>query len=249
MDILGSFPKTRTPLPPEYEAVYEEYYALNRAGGNTATGIAQRLESWMHRQVASLNEMYGASQRILEIGCGNLNHLKYEIEWSIYDAVEPFVSLYENNRDCSNVSHFYKSVAEIAGAKYDRVISVAVLEHMTDLPTEIALCANLLDDRGTFQAGIPCEGELAWYLGWNLSTGIAFKRRYGLNYSKLMHHEHVNRMKEITSLVRFFFQDVKVKRSPLPLPLPNCSFYAYIEARDPNTINVETVLRNLVTLT
>lgn len=109
---------------------------------------------------------------------------------------------------------------------------VAVLEHLETLPRDVARCASLLNPGGLFQAGIPCEGELAWTLGYMLSTGLAFRRKYGLDYQVIMRHEHVNTYADIVAVVGAIFADVTVKRS-FPIPLPQGSFYAYVEAKNP----------------
>ena len=32
-------------------------------------------------------------------------------------------------------------------------------------------------------------------LGWKLTTGLGFRAKYGLDYSKIMSHEHLNSLK------------------------------------------------------
>lgn len=43
-----------------------------------------------------------------------------------------------------------------------------------------------------------------WKLGYTLSTGMEFKRKYGLEYEVLMKHEHVNTAKEIEEVLNYF---------------------------------------------
>ena len=51
--MFENFPKTRSVLPPEFQAIYADQYKENRDGGSKASGIAQKLESWMHKNVAA----------------------------------------------------------------------------------------------------------------------------------------------------------------------------------------------------
>ena len=88
-----------------------------------------------------------------------------------------------------------------------------------------------MHEDGTFQVAIPCEGEIAFKLGWMLTTGIAFKLKYNLNYLKLIEYEHVNNIDEIYSILENNFKIIKFQRSPFILPLKNLSFYAYIECK------------------
>lgn len=226
------YPKQRPALPPEYQAIYAKHYAENRAGNGVANSMAQRLEAWMHRRVASRRR---DGEDLLDFGAGNLNHLPYEHGYATYDIVEPFKELYADQPGLAQVTQVYDLAKDVDGKTYNRVFSIAVLEHLTDLPEEVAKCADLLKPNGIFQAGIPCEGELAWTLGWMVSTGVAFNRKYGLDYGVLMRHEHVNTYREIIEVLRARFSKVTIQRSPFPFPLPHASFYAYVEAEGPRS--------------
>ena len=130
------------------------------------------------------------------------------------------------------VRNRYASIAEIdPDTRYERIVSVAVLEHMEDLPGDVARAGLLLTEGGIFQAGIPAEGGVAWGLGWRMTTGLAFRRRTGLDYGTVMRHEHLSQDVEIIRLVRYFFDAVRIAR--FPLPLRHLSLYAYLEARGP----------------
>ena len=123
---------------------------------------------------------------------------------------------------------------------YARIISVAVLEHMTSLPLELARSGLLLKSEGLFQAGIPSEGGFLWWLGWRCTTGISYWVRNHLDYGVVMRHEHVNTESEILALIHHLFGYVKVTR--FPLPHEHLSLFAYIEARMPNRAECERFL-------
>ncbi|HEX7044422.1 MAG TPA: methyltransferase domain-containing protein [Burkholderiales bacterium] len=236
--LLERFPKTRPPLPEAHRKVYVKEYRANREGANFASAIAARLEQWMHRRVAALQ----GPESVLELGGGTLNHLPHEHAHTAYDVVEPFVGLYAASAHRARVRRFYASAAEIEGAAiYDRILSIAVLEHMTDLPGEIAQACRLLAPEGVFQAGIPTEGGALWGCAWRLGTGLAYRLRTGLDYAELMRHEHVNREHEVLAVAKHFFGDVRVER--FPLPARHLSLYTYLEARRPRTERSERYLR------
>jgi|GEM_PF-260396 len=226
--ILARFPKQRPELPQAHQDIFAEEYKANREGKNPAQSIAQRLEQWMHRKVAR-----GANgANVLEIGAGTLNHLPFEAEFETYDIIEPFRFLFEDSPHLKVVSNVFDDISELpSDVAYDRIISIAVLEHLTHLPTVIAQSGLSLNKAGVFQAGIPCEGEFLWGAAWRFSTGIEYKIRTGLSYAEVMRHEHINTAAEIFELTRHFFDNVKISR--FPLPLPHLSFYAYIEAQNP----------------
>lgn len=225
--ILARYPKQRPPLPPAYQRIYEREYKLNREGGSFVTSLSSRLEAWMHRRVAD-----APPDEVLEIGAGTLNQLQYEAPQKRYDVVEPFAALFEGSPALARVGAIYPDIAQVpAGRRYGRITSVAVLEHLEDLPGIVARSALMLRDDGTFQAGIPTEGGLAWGLAWHLTTGVAYWLRNRLDYGVLMRHEHLNSAVEIEAVVRSFFAEVRISR--FPLPFRHLSFYSYLEARHP----------------
>ena len=209
---IASYPRIRPILSPQHKKLYVQEYRRNREGGGAVNNLSQRLEAWMHRQIVTCK-----SSNLLELGAGTLNHIKYEDSKIIYDIVEPFTELYENSPRLNNIRNTYRSLLDIPqNKKYSRIISIAALEHMTNLPLEIALSASHMDKDSLFQAGIPSEGGFLWWLGWRCTTGISYWIRNGLNYGDIMRYEHVNQAKEIIAIVEYFFEDVKIKRFPLP---------------------------------
>jgi hypothetical protein len=234
--ILTSYPRTRPPLTSEHKALYIQEYQQNREGDRTVDNLAQRLERWMHRQVISHR-----SADLLELGAGTLNHIHHEHPNTLYDIVEPFAELYQNSSQLDQVSNIYNSVKEIPQDKiYSRIISIATLEHMTNLPLEVALSATHMGNSSIFQAGIPSEGGLLWWLGWRCTTGVSYWLRNRLDYGILMRHEHVNKANEIIAIVEYFFENVKIKRFPMPFHF--LSFYTYLEATKPHMDRVEQLI-------
>jgi len=228
--LLARYPKLRPPLPPAIQEIYALQYKANRTGETTAASLSQRLEAWMHRQVAR-DVAGGASRATLELGAGTLNQLKYEPFTAPYDIVEPFAELFADAPERGRIRRAYADIAEAPrDARYQRITSVAALEHICDLPLVLARSAQMLSADGVFRAAIPAEGGLLWRLGWGLTTGLEFRLRHGLDYGDLMRHEHVNTAREIEALVGGLFQYVRVRSFGLGRQL---SLYRFIEARMP----------------
>lgn len=226
--LLASFPKVRRPLPPDYETIYVDMYEHSRKGRNPAAAAALRLEQWMHRQA-----ILDGAFPLLELGAGTLNHVQFELAEGRYDVVEPMPKLYEGNPDISRIDTFYDSIHDVPSAsRYKRIISVAVLEHVLDLPALVARAALHLEADGEMVSGIPSEGGLLWYLAWRFGTGSAFWLKYRKSYATFMRHEHVNKADEITAVMRIFFNEVSVSR--FPTPLKHGSFYTVLRSRSPN---------------
>ena len=228
--ILAGFPKQRPPLPARLQAIYTSQYVENRAGASTAASMAQRLEAWMHRQVAA-DVRDGRQAVTLELGAGALNQLAYEPASTAYDIVEPFQALLESARDRGRVRDVFADITEVPeDRRYDRITSVAALEHIRDLPVVLAHAANRLAPEGVFRAAIPSEGGFLWALGWMATTGLEFRLRHGLDYGDLMRHEHLSTAREIETLCRALFEDVSIRSFGIGRQF---SFYRFITGRRP----------------
>ena len=206
--MFDDFPKTRTPLPESYKEIFARHYLENREGVTRSSSVSKWMESWMHVQVAKdLGEASKAVGPTLEVGAGTLNHLPYEKDVKVYDAVEPneeLLGAFPERR--GRIRNSYKDIFDIQGEKtYKRIVSIATLEHLTDLPMVIAKMGILLVENGSLRVAIPNEGTLLWKLGYSLTNGIEFKIRYKLDYQKIMQHEHVNTAGQIEEVLKYFF--------------------------------------------
>lgn len=185
----------------------------------------------MHRRVADDVQRGGLPGPTLEIGAGTLNHLPYEPRVASYDIVEPFRELYSGSPLLPRVRRIYGEIGEIpSGVVYERIVSVATLEHICDLPRVVGVASRLLGPRGSFRVAVPSEGCLLWKLGWMLTTGLEFRFRYGLDYGVVMRYEHVNTAMEIEEVLRHYFGDVRARVLGLSR---NLSFYQFFDCTRP----------------
>lgn len=230
--MFDNFPKTRPPLPKEIKDIYVAHYKSNREGQTTATSLAQRMESWLHRQVANdVLKPQDSEKLTLELGAGTLNQLQYEPSVHLYDIVEPFTDLYINSPALARIRNAYSDISEVPKSnRYDRITSAATLEHICNLPDVIAKSGLLLTENGVLRASVPSEGSWLWTLGWKLTTGLEFWLRHGLDYGLLMKYEHVNTAREIEEVLEYFFNNVKCKVFGLSKSI---SLYRYYECRNP----------------
>lgn len=242
-DFLAEFPKIRKNLPPEYQSIYTKHYQENREGTTTASSLAQKMETWLHKKVAEDVLDSGRSKSTLEIGAGTLNQLQYEPTSDCYDVIEPFEDLYKASPLLSRVRAVFRDIADVPqDRRYDRITAIATFEHVCNLPEVVARSALLLTENGSLRASIPSEGTPLWTLGWKLTTGIEFRARYGLDYGVIMRNEHVNSAKEIERVLRHFFQKVRGQCFGLSKSL---SFYQYFECSEPNIRVSESYLDSL----
>ena len=243
-DLLKRFPKKRPTLESHVQEIHIAHYKKNRSGSTPVTSIAQKLEGWLHAMVASDVKNHELQSNIdtLEIGAGNLNHLAYEPIIGRYDIVEPFNLLYEGQPGLSRISSIYADLAEIPEEqKYDRVITIATLEHVLNLPHVIVKSALHLQTNGVFRAAIPNEGTFLWNLAWRCTTGIEFRLSYGIDYGLIMAYEHVNTAKEVELLLKHFYRDVNEQYFGINSKL---ALYAYYECSNPNINRCESFLQD-----
>jgi hypothetical protein len=231
MNPFPAFPKEREPLPPAYAEIYLQHYRNSREGNSKVLSLAKSAERWMHKKVAE-DVQDPEPKATLEIGAGNLNELPYEPHTSPYDIVEPFRELFESSPQLGRIRNIYNDVSEIPSEnRYDRITSVAVLEHVCNLPELVARSGLLLAEGGTFRAGIPSEGTILWRLGWQTTTALDFRARYKLDYKVLMKYEHVNTAREIEQALRYFFTNTRARVFGLSRSLSLYQFFASTKPR------------------
>lgn len=209
--MFSQFPKVRPSLPDDFARIYTGYHKGNRGGNTPASSLSQRIESWLHKQVASDVRVDRSYKTTLEIGAGTLNQLPYEPEVGPYDIVEPFKDLYEGSMFLNRIRNIYADIGEISVTQqYDRITSIATFEHICNLPEVIARAGVLLKPSGVLRVSIPSEGTCLWTIGWKITTGLEFRIRYGLDFGLLMRYEHVNTAREIEDLLHYFFNDINM---------------------------------------
>ena len=241
--MFNSFPKVRPPLPDAFAGIYETQYRENRGGKTPAYSAAAKMESWLHRKVAEDVRRDRSPRTTLEIGAGTLNQLPYEPPVGPYDIVEPFTGLFEGSPVRPRIRHIYADTTEVPPRqRYDRITSVAVFEHICNLPEVVARTGLLLHEAGTLRVSIPSEGTWLWTLGWKMTTGLEFRWRYGLDYGVLMAYEHVNTAAEIEEVLRYFYDDVRVEVFGLSRGI---SFYRFYECAKPGRSRCDTYLREI----
>jgi len=226
--LLKSFPRSRPPLSLKEQEIFQAEYISSRTGSSLIQLLAQKTEAWMHKQVGKL-----PAKTILEIGAGTLNQIPYEDSEATYDIIEPLKFLYENQPDLKRINQVYDTIDDVpSSSRYFKIVSIAALEHILDLPRVIARAGLMLEKGGVFANGIPSEGGFLWGLSWRVTTGLAYRIRTGLPYKNIMRHEHINNAIEIILLIKYFFEDVKIKK--MPFPHLHTSLFIFIEAKSPS---------------
>ena len=202
--LLKTYPRKRGKLPKEYQRIYDKHYKENRDGATKVSGMSRKMEYWMHRKVAKSSS---PGKKTLELGAGTLNQLDFE-RTNIYDVVEPYQQLLKDSPNRTYVRKIYADISDVKNEEYDRIISVACLEHVENLPEMIRKSVVLLKPGGKMCIAIPNEGRFLWKFAYTVTTGNEFKKRYGLSYEVIMKYEHLNTADEIELILKYFFKNV-----------------------------------------
>lgn len=230
LHILDKYPKTRPLLPKKFLKIYSEHYLYCRSNKGIIRKIFTYFTNWMHLQIKQNNTK---KESILELGAGTLNHVQFEVVKK-YDVIEPFDDLFESAdvNFKNKINKRYKYSTELNKIdKYEKIISIATLEHLTNLPFDIAVLAQVLDKNGNFQHSYPSEGSFLWYFSSRYISGLNFFLKHRLNFDTFLKHEHVNSAVEIEEIFKLLFEKIKIKR--FPFNFFHLSIFSYIEATNP----------------
>ena len=66
--MFDRYPKKRQPLPKAIKDIYLSHYKANREGKTTASSLSQKMEAWLHTQVAKDVHHTDSPKTTLEIG-------------------------------------------------------------------------------------------------------------------------------------------------------------------------------------
>ena len=233
LDIIKRYPKKRPPLPKDIKKIFKKHYLKNRQNF-----LSQLSERWLHFSIDDRE----SRKKTLEIGAGTLNHLPFENNNKIYDVIEPKKFLIDSSKYKSKINKSFNKLEKCKKNYYDRIISCAVLEHLTNLPEFLAKSSFKMKKNGYHQHSIPCEGYFCWNISWFLFNHFIFRIKYGFSFKYIADHEHVNNLDEILILVKYFYKNVNIKYS-YPFFNKHLAFYANIKFSNPNKKNINKYLK------
>ena len=95
-------------------------------------------------------------------------------KYLIYDVVEPTKYLFESSSK-NLINQYYQFLEEIPNDnRYDKIISIATLEHLINLPYDLAKLSLMLNKNGKFKHSIPSEGSFLWFISSRYISGTNF---------------------------------------------------------------------------
>ncbi len=184
-------------------------------------GIGGWIQDEGHRWIAArtgrgltLEIGFGAGRHNLFFGGDRMNYIASEYS-GVHVKTKPWQALRGRALRCD------ARALPFADGSFEQVISVYNLEHIVDLQSVLREVARVMRPDGRFLVALPCEGGLAWNMGRELTTRPLFRRKYGVDYDKVIAFEHVRDFDGVKSEIRKFGRFRVVEQSFLPFRLPS----------------------------
>lgn len=164
----------------------------------------------------------------LEIGCGDGEHISYEVldhvqrqNYVATDIRQNMVDAFkQNHKDIACVVGDIETILPYPEGSFDREIAIHVLEHLRNLPLAVTEMYRLINkSNGELAVVIPCEGSLAYKFSRRLSAQRIFEKRYGMSYKWFIEREHVSRPDEIIEELKKHFTITKRRFFPFVVPI------------------------------
>jgi ubiquinone/menaquinone biosynthesis C-methylase UbiE len=200
-----------------WEEIAATFYAESQK-----VGIGSFVNNAGYKNIKKINFH---NKTILEIGPGDINHLKYwrlkPKKFTIID-VDKNMAMFAQNRlneiKVQPTTYVVKrnSLLPIEDNSVDIVISYYSLEHILELEKYLIDISRVLKPGGILVGAIPAEGGVAWGLGRMLTTSKWIKKKHGIDLNKIICWEHPNFASEIIKLLDKHFNKIELKAWPMP---------------------------------
>ena len=204
----------------EWQSRYTDFYQANQREG---------IGTWVNDAgYAVMSSIDLEGKRILEIGAGDIRHMKFwrgkPIEYVLVDASDEMMAFAKKRLE-GRVSYRTISVERnqsitLEDASVDVIVTFYSLEHLYPLRPYLDEFKRLLKPGGYLIGGIPAEGGLAWGCGRMLTSRRWFKKNTTIDPDKIICWEHPNFADQILGELDQVFKCETVQYWPLPwLPL------------------------------
>ena len=195
--------------------------------------LARWSMSWSHKNTTHLigREVRGTSID-LGVGCGD--HYAYVAGGENLIGVDYDIHAMREARKNGVTAPLFRvdlTRMPFADRSFDTIRSTNTFEHLYYLEICLEEIFRTLKDDGMLVISFPVVGGFLMDLMSRLGPQKEFKRRYGLNWGKILKVEHCNTSRRILEAVRRIFVIEKIVWSPFGLPSHNLNMFITLKAR------------------
>lgn len=216
---LGQYPKLLPDLTDKQRQIREDFYQVWLETLPQRFGI---IEKFNHQYPL---RTFKPGAKTLDVGAGRGEHAAYEkLDQQEYVGLELRPEL--AGIMSADYPHIKTHIGDIQSkidfpdGHFDRILTIHVLEHLTDLPRALDEIKRLLKPTGQYTVMMPCDPGLAYSMARNLSARRIFEHRYGVKYDWFVACEHINHWTEILEELHKRFKIIHRTYFPLVVPVP-----------------------------
>ena len=218
----------------EQKDYYDEFYEKLVYTGSV--GIVSNL---IHKILERTLDPDKDSNKVLEVGAGQGQHLKFVKKYNEYfetdlqlsflpkrETMKPLDSSLAN--DPLRVATIPKIIQGEVNAEqlsiypdgyFDRVIATCLLVHLIDPEEALREWRRVLSVNGCLSIYLPCEPGILLRISRHFTTGRKAKKM-GQNHLSFHYREHISYFSRLNLLILENFKDDNVKRNFFPFRLP-----------------------------
>lgn len=179
----------------EWQKTYMDYYYSSQKlyGGEI-------INNGGYKVITKLNML---GKRVLEIGPGDINHIK---NWNgkpkyyaVIDIQQPMLDRTITKLEAKGIPYSAKLLKSgdlgklpFDDNEFDTIILFYTLEHIYPLSPYLEQLLKVLKRGGKLVGAIPCEGGLAWGSGRFMTSRRWLKKHTSINPDKIISWEHPN---------------------------------------------------------
>jgi SAM-dependent methyltransferase len=165
-------------------------------------------------------------KEVLEIGPGNLPHLRFwngkPSHYTVVDVSHDFIDLTMEvlKQEAVTASSYVSTVDDLPlkNESVDVLLSFYSLEHLHPLERYLAQFKRVLRPGGLLVGAIPCEGGLAWGGGRFITSRRYIKSNSSINPDKIICWEHPYYADHLLRTLADFFESVRIRFWPFRVP-------------------------------
>lgn len=199
----------------QWSKTYSKFYIENQRNniGNFVNDIGYKI----------MSEIDLNGKKILEIGAGDIRHLKYwnnyPREFIIADVSTDMMELAVNKLNKNSIPYQKLLIKRnqplpLNDNSIDIIVSFYSLEHLHPINKHLDDLKRVLKNDGILIGAVPTEGGLAWGLGRMLTTRRWFLKNSKINPDKIICWEHPNFSDKLLLNIDKYLERKKVKYWP-----------------------------------